>query len=212
MKKFVILFFVVLLCACTESGPQKTLNNLAQALEKKDSDYFVSQIDMPRFAAAQINNMTKVSEPLRALDAVGRMLGLGGMEHLIGAVRDMQAKENERFMRGVGTGELMLMCKEAKTPDCPWVPQSLREAEIFDITEGMAVAQITTPTNISSWLALTKIGDSWKVVGQSPLKSDAENFAQGKKRDIEQASPMDVPAPPPPPKQKTEEPQEPVRF
>ncbi len=209
MKKLIILFFVTMLCACSESGPQKTLNDMAKALEKKDPNQFLNQIDMPHFAAAQINNMTRTSEPLRALDAVGRMLGLGGMEHLIGAVRDMQAKETERFTRGVGTGELMLMCKEAKTPDCPWVPSALQDAKVFEVSDVAAVAQITTPTNISSWLALTKTGDVWKVVGQSPLKSDAENFAQGKKRDIEQASPMDVPAPPPPPKQ---EPEAPVRF
>ncbi len=216
MKKFILMLFIVIFSgACSEQGPQKTLDNMAKALEAKEPKQFLNQIDMPRFAAAQISNMTKTSEPLRALDSVGRMLGLGGMEHLIGAVGDMQGREEERFTHEISSGKLVQMCAKSQNPDCPWVPESLREAKIVDISEGIAVAQITTPANISSWLALTKIGDAWKVVGQSPLKDDAINFAQGKKRNIKPALDKDAPAPPPAPsptKSNPEQPEEPVRF
>ncbi len=203
MKKYVFLV-ALLLVACTGSEAENPLTNMAKALENKDPTLFLEQIDMSRYATSQINNQTNASKPLQALDAVGKMLGLGGMADLFGAVGDMKRNENERFTSGVSTGELELMCKESKKSNCPWVASSLQSAKVEEISETAAVARVTTPTNISTWVALSKIKDSWKVVGISELKDVAISYATGVEQKTK-VTPTDPNAPAPPPASKDEQ-------
>ncbi len=206
MKKYLLLLLLtVVLSACTKDTAKTPLENLATALEKKDSELFIAQIDMTRYAKSLVDNMTSSSEPLKALDAVGKMLGLGGVSDLFGSVRDMKNKEIERFELTVGTGELELMCKESKKPKCPWVTSSLKNAKITEISEQAAIAMVTTPTNISTWIALSKIGENWKVVGISALKDVATSQAENKEVPMPKATNADEPSPPPPAKEKENE-------
>lgn len=166
-----------LVAACVTSGPQKALNNVADALNKNDGAAFLAQLDMKPFAANQIKNMTREDQALNALDSMGRMLGLGGMEDLLGSVVDMQARLQKQYMRGVSTGELVAQCSNADTPDCPWVPESLKNAKITELGDDAAVAQVTTPARMTSWLALRKVGENWLVVGQAVMESTAREYA-----------------------------------
>lgn len=177
MKHICLLMGALLLAGCVGSGPEKPLREMASALTKKDSALFLAQIDMKRFAAAQINNLTRSDTALRTLDNMGKFLGLGGMDDLLGSVMNMEIRLEEQFTRTVSTGELALQCHSATSPDCPWVPQALQSAIVKELSPTAAVARITTPANISSWLALQKIGDAWKVVGQAPLEKEAARYA-----------------------------------
>ena len=150
---------------------------MADALNKNDGAAFLAQIDMKPFAANQIKNMTREDQALNALDSMGRLLGLGGMEDLLGSVVDMQARLQKQYMRGVGTGELVAQCGKADTPDCPWVPESLKAAKITELGADAAVAQVTTPARMTSWLALRKVGEKWLVVGQAVMESTAREYA-----------------------------------
>lgn len=211
MKPYVLILAVVLLLAgCLGNGPEKPLREMAQALAKKDSTIFLAQMDTRRFAAAQINNLTQGDAALRALDSVGKILGLGGMDDLIGSVINMQGRQEAQFTRGVSTGELVLECRNAATPDCPWVPESLKNAKIKEISSTTAVAQVTTPTHIASWLALSKVGDKWLVVGQAPLEGLAVRYAQGK----DGSDPAQAPAPAqkPKPTPDPDQPEKPVKI
>lgn len=208
MKSSIFLWAAALLLAgCIGTGPEKPLREMAAALNKKDSAAFLAQMNTKRFAAAQINNMTQGDAALRALDSVGKLLGIGGMDDLLGSVMNMQIRLEEQYTRGVSTGELMLECRSAQTPDCPWVPESLQNAKVKEISPTAAVAQVTTPTNISSWLALSKVGDQWVVVGQAPLEGQAVRYAQGKDTGDPAAAPPPAPAKPETPaKEKAQEP------
>ena len=164
--------------ACVTSGPQKALNDVADALSKNDGTAFLAQLDMKPFAANQIKSMTREDQALSALDSMGRMLGLGGMEDLLGSVVDMQARLQKEYMRGVSTGELVAQCTKASTPDCPWVPESLKNAKVTELGPDAAVAQVSTPAHMTSWLALRKKGEKWLVVGQAVMESTAREYAQ----------------------------------
>ena len=171
-RRALLLPLVVLLgalvAACVTSGPQKALNDVADALSKNDGGAFLAQLDMKPFATNQIKNMTREDQALNALDSMGRLLGLGGMEDLLGSVVDMQARLQKQYMRGVSTGELVAQCAKADTPDCPWVPE---------LGDGAAIAQVTTPARMTSWLALRKVGEKWLVVGQAVMESTAREYA-----------------------------------
>ncbi len=207
MKKYVLLLVSIFLVACTGSDAEVPLNKMADALADKNPTLFLEQMDMSRYATAQVHNQTNASEPLKALDAVGKMLGIGGLSDLIGAVSDMERKENEYFTHGISTGELELMCKESKKTNCPWVATSLRNAELVEISDVAAVARITTPTNISTWLSLAKINNVWKVVGSSELQSVAKSYAEAKYEQGKgtKAAPPAANEPAPPPAKKKEE-------
>mgnify|MGYP001267577801 CR=1 FL=1 len=172
-----VLLLGGLVAACVTSGPQKALNDVADALSKNDGAAFLAQLDMKPFATNQIKNMTHEDQALNALDSMGRMLGLGGMEDLLGSVVDMQARLQKQYMRGVSTGELVAQCSKADTPDCPWVPESLKNAQITEIGDDAAVAKVTTPARMTSWLALRKTGEKWLVVGQAVMESTAREYA-----------------------------------
>lgn len=176
----VLLILAALVAACVSSGPQKALNGMAEALRKNDSAAFLAGMDLKSFANNDIKNMTKEEAPLGLLDSLGRSLGIGGMDELLGSIVDMEARLHNHFNRGVSTGELMAQCRQAETPNCPWVPESLSNAKVTEIGSDAAVAQITTPARMTSWLALRKIDGKWLVVGQAVMESTARQYAAGK--------------------------------
>lgn len=182
MKAYLLLPCVALLAGslltgCLSSGPEKTLRTMASALTKKDAALFLAQMEVRNYATSQIFNRTQDHTALRALDSMGRMLGLGSMEQLLDSIVDLESTFREDYTRCVSTGKLMLDCRNAQTPDCPWVPESLEKAKIKELTPTTAVAQVTTPANITSWLALAKRGEQWFVVGQAPLEAQAAQYA-----------------------------------
>ncbi len=79
--------------------------------------------------------------------------------------------------QGVATGQMMAQCRTSITPDCPWVPQSLKAAKIIEVGPDAAIASVTTPANITSWLSLRKEGNAWKIVGRAPLENLARRYA-----------------------------------
>ncbi len=174
MKKITMtlgIFFA--LTGCVSADPQATLDKMAVALDKREGNTFLQYMDMQRFAAAQVQSMTENNTPLHALDSVGKFLGLGGVGDFLGTVLDVQKDSTEHFMRGVSTGELINTCTRAQEPNCPWVPDSLRAAKVKELSPTSAVAQITTPAGMTSWLVLAKEQEMWKVVGQAVLESEA---------------------------------------
>ena len=134
-----------LLASCLSSGPEKPLGAMADAMEKNDSAAFLAQMDMPLFAANEARNMTNENEALNMLDSLGQDLGLGGMDQLLGSALNMEDKLRKSLTRGVSTGELMAHCRKAERPDCPWVPESLRNAKVVELGPDAAVASVTTP-------------------------------------------------------------------
>jgi len=57
------------------------------------------------------------------------------------------------------------------------VPESLKAAKITELGADAAVAQVTTPARMTSWLALRKVGEKWLVVGQAVMESTAREYA-----------------------------------
>ena len=167
-----------LLASCLSSGPEKPLGAMADAMEKNDSAAFLAQMDMPLFAANEARNMTNENEALNMLDSLGQDLGLGGMDQLLGSALNMEDKLRKSLTRGVSTGELMAHCRKAERPDCPWVPESLRNAKVVELGPDAAVASVTTPAGMTSWLALRKQGETWRVVGRAVMENMARAFAQ----------------------------------
>ena len=195
-----------LLASCLSSGPEKPLGAMADAMEKNDSATFLAQIDMPRFAANEARNMTNENEALNMLDSLGQDLGLGGMDQLLGSALNMEDKLRKSLTRGVSTGELMAHCRKAERPDCPWVPESLRNAKVVELGPEAAVASVTTPAGMTSWLALRKQGENWRVVGRAVMENMARAFAQARQAKAAPAAPAKTqqpaakPAPKPAPK------------
>lgn len=195
-----------LLASCLSSGPEKPLGAMADAMEKNDSATFLAQIDMPRFAANEARNMTNENEALNMLDSLGQDLGLGGMDQLLGSALNMEDKLRKSLTRGVSTGELMAHCRKAERPDCPWVPESLRNAKVVELGPEAAVASVTTPAGMTSWLALRKQGKNWRVVGRAVMENMARAFAQAGQAKAAPAAPAKTqqpaakPAPKPAPK------------
>lgn len=181
MKKYILSGLVFLLLACTVSGPQKALNNIATALEDNNPQVFLEQFDMQAYASNSIRNITGGSDIANAISSFTQSLGLGNLDSLLGSVVDMKARLTDQFTMGVSSGEMMADCRTSTTPDCPWVPDSLRGAQIVEIAGDAAIAKITTPARITSWIALHKYGEKWLVVGQAVLEKDARNYAMAGK-------------------------------
>ena len=192
-----------LLASCLSSGPEKPLGAMADAMEKNDSATFLAQMDMPLFAANEARNMTNENEALNMLDSLGQDLGLGGMDQLLGSALNMEDKLRKSLTRGVSTGELMAHCRKAERPDCPWVPESLRNAKVVELGP---VASVTTPAGMTSWRALRKQGENWRVVGRAVMENMARAFAQAGQAKAAPAAPAKTqqpaakPAPKPAPK------------
>lgn len=184
MKKYLLSGLILLLAACTTSGPQKALDEMADAMESNNGAAFLTHIDMKAFAANHIRNLAQNSGALNSINAITKMFGLGdvndligGLDQMFGNVVDMQARISDELNRAVSSGELMAECKKSDQPNCPWVPQSLRKARVVELGPDSAIAQVTTPTSLTSWLALQKINGKWLVTGQAVLESAAREYA-----------------------------------
>ena len=90
----------------------------------------------------------------------------------------MQAKLRNEFERGVASGQLIIQCGDATTPDCPWYPEALRNARVVELNENAAIASVTTPAGLTSWLALDRRGEDWQVTGRAVLEKTAEEIAR----------------------------------
>ena len=172
----VLMALAVLACKGA-SGPQKALDSLAKALDSNDSAAFLSGVDMKAYAENHIKNLAADDPALRALGSLGRLFRLGNVDQLLSGALDMQAQMEADFTRGVSTGELMARCRTDETPECPWVPEALREAKIVELNAEAAIAKITTPARLTSWLALRKLGERWLVVGRAALEQTARQYA-----------------------------------
>lgn len=194
-----------LLAACTlGEGPSTTLDRAAQALEQHNSSLFLAQINLKTLAASRLQTMTQENSALNFLNNMGKDLGLPGVDRLLGNVLNMENDLRTRLDQGVSTGELAVQCQKTTKPDCPWVAQSLRTAQIKELTPDSAIARVTTPAGISSWLALRKEGESWKIVGQAPREQQAATWAttppqpEAAPQPKPRPSSPDVPLPPQP--------------
>ena len=103
----------------------------------------------------------------------------GELSDLVDRIVNIEARTVSTATRMVSSGELVNMCTKAQTPDCPWVPRSLASALVKHVDESHAVARVTTPAGMTSWLALRKKGDAWKIVGKAILEEDAASYALG---------------------------------
>lgn len=168
---------IICLIACTASGPQKALDNMADAMEKNMPSQFLAHIDMPAYANNYVKNLTGKDGVLNPLNELSNMFGLGNIDNLINSFVDIQNKFKQDFERGVSSGELMAQCRQATTPDCPWVPQSLRDAQIIKINDKAAIAKVTTPSKLTSWLALQEKDNKWLVVGHAVMEANAREEA-----------------------------------
>ncbi len=198
MKKHILLLLTIfLLGGCLSSAPEAPLVKMAKALEERDAQLFLAQMDNTRFAENLLQSMTQSNEPMRALDSLGKMLGIGGMNTLLNSVVDVKSKNIDDFTHGVGSGELMHQCRQKQKSGCPWVPESLLNAVVREISPQAAIARVTTPVGMTTWLALAKEGEAWKVVGQSAVEAEAILYAKGKQEDKTSAPPSTAPTPPP---------------
>ncbi|MBQ3059237.1 MAG: hypothetical protein IJD16_02855 [Desulfovibrio sp.] len=187
-----------LLAACLASGPQKTLEQMAVALQKKDSTAFLSHFDMQALAANDIKNLTTENQALSAMNSLGKELGLGSVDDLLGNLLGDRPKDlTASFAEGVSTGEIVAQCRVAKDAKCPWVPEALQKAEVKELGETAAVARVTTPAGVSSWLALQKRDGRWLVVGRSAAETAAVAYAQAGPALVQPAVPSEVAKPVP---------------
>ncbi len=183
MKKLLslasILCLALALAACEGSSPKSVLDAAAKALQAKDSQAFLALVDMKSYAAHEMVNLKQDHRLLNRLDSLGSMLGLGGeLNELLDQILDLENRTTKTLNRTVSSGELVNMCTKAQTPDCPWVPESLAKAEVKSPSETEAVARVTTPANMTSWIALRKADKDWKIVGKAVLEEDATRFAR----------------------------------
>ena len=174
------LFSLILLtCACDLSGSsaKNTLNKVAEALDKNDISTFIDQFDIKACAVSEIKNVTESNEALSTLDHLGRTLGLGGMEDLIGNVFDVENSLRQNFRKKVSSGVLQNECSRQDKPGCPWVSKSLRNAETHTVSDTAAVARVKTPASVTTWIALRKKGKEWRIVGWADMEEVARSFA-----------------------------------
>ena len=199
MKAFLPAACILLLAGCIGSGPGKALHEVASSLERKDSAAFLAKLDAGRYAAAFMDNLTQSNPALRVLDSTAnKLLGMG-VSDMVNSLTPMKAQLVDDFKKRVATGELVNECSQAASTGCPWVPASLRGAKIKELGPDAAVAHVTVPGNIATWIAMAKIGEEWKIVGLSPREELAARFAQN------------PPTPPAPPAQRPAAPSSPEK-
>jgi len=169
---------MLLLAACVGSGPGKALHGVASSLERKDSAAFLAAMDTKRYAAAFMDNLTQGNPALKALDsAVGKLFGMG-VTDLVNSVASVEEQLVGDFKKRVSTGELVNECSQAASVSCPWVPASLRAAKIKELSQDAAVAHVILPGNVATWIAMSKVGEAWKIVGLSPQEEFATRYAK----------------------------------
>ena len=178
MKTFVFAACALLLAGCIGSGPGKALHDVASSLERKDSAAFLAKIDAKRYAAAFMDNLTQGNSALKALDSVADKLFGMGVADMVNSVASVEAQLVADFKKRVATGELVNECSQAASTDCPWAPASLRNAKIKELGPDAAVAHVTVPGNIATWLAMQQIEGEWKIVGLSPQEELAARYAK----------------------------------
>ena len=185
---------ILLLTGCIGSDPGKALHEVASSLERKDSAAFLAKLDTGRYAAAFMDNLTQGNPALKALDsAAGKLLGMG-VADMVNSLAPVEEQLVGDLKRRVATGELVNECSRAALTGCPWVPASLRGAKIRELGPDAAVAHVTVPGNIATWLALAKTGEEWKIVGLSPQEEFAARYA--KNPPVPQPPPARQPASP----------------
>ena len=171
-------------CDMTGSSAKDMLVDCAKALEQNDASAFVGYFDMAACASTQIQNVTKGNDALNTLDLLGRNLGIGGMEDLLGNVFDLENSLRQDFVKKSSTGVLAKECSKKEETGCPWVPISLRQADVKEFAPNQAVARVKTPAGLTTWLALAKKDKGWLIVGWAPLEMQAkeytESFIQGR--------------------------------
>ena len=172
-----LLAAALLVSGCMATGPEKTLNAMADALNRNDAGAFLSLLDGKRMAQCEVQNMISEDKALSMLDSLGNRLKLGGVQDLLGQVLDVERDLLRDYEKGVSTGAMAAEGRTARTPGCPWVPESLKAAEVKEISPTAAVARVVTPARMTSWLALQKQGEQWRVVGKASLESTARDYA-----------------------------------
>lgn len=178
------------MAGCTSSGPNAALDKVAKALDENNSSMFLEQFDLPVYTDNFVRGITRNDSALSSLNELGNMLGLGSLDSLIGSIVDFRARIEQKFVEGVASGELMAQCKVATTPDCPWYPSSLREAQVIELGANAAIAKVTTPARLTSWLALSKEGGQWKIVGAAVMEGAARELAlNGRQKPAQPAKP-----------------------
>ncbi|MDE7370156.1 MAG: hypothetical protein K2N07_00120, partial [Desulfovibrio sp.] len=50
-------------------------------------------------------------------------------------------------------------------------------ATVVELGEDAAIAKVTTPARLTSWLALRKVGGRWLVVGRAAMEQTARQYA-----------------------------------
>jgi len=194
---------ILLLAGCVGSDPGKALHSVALSLERKDSVAFLAKMDTKRYAAAYMDNLTQGNPALKALDsAVDKLFGVG-VTDLVNSVASVEERLVGDFKKRVSTGELVSDCSQAASTGCPWVPASLRAAKIKELGQDAAVAHVTVPGDIATWIAMAKIGDEWKIVGLSPREEFATRYAK---------NPPTPPAQPAQPQTKPAGPEKPITM
>ena len=98
-----IASFALFGCEVTGSSPRDMLVDCAKALEQNDASAFIGCFDLKACASTQIQNMTKENDALNTLDLLGRNLGIGGMEDLLGNVFDMENSLRQNFVKKSST-------------------------------------------------------------------------------------------------------------
>lgn len=178
MKKILVPFLLAaMLLGCGESGPQKALNQTAAALGSHNPQAFLAQLDMDAYANNYIGSLAGSAEVPSSLNAIGQVFGIDNLDKFIGNLVGMKARLANQFTEGVASGELAAQCRTTASAGCPWIPQSLRDAQIVEISPTAAIAKVTTPQSLVSWLALRKIGDKWLIVGQAVMENQARSMA-----------------------------------
>ncbi len=171
------------LAGCQKTGPAKTLDDTAKALQDKDSKRFLAQLDMNAFTYHELVNLRKDNSLLDLAGNLGSMFGLDNqLEEMLLTATNLKGQYITTFTRTVDSGEMMAMCARAATADCPWDPAGLEKAEIVTLDENAAIARITTSANITSWIALQKSGENWRIVGKAASRETAELFAKDASR------------------------------
>ncbi|MBQ7457248.1 MAG: hypothetical protein IJS54_06570 [Desulfovibrio sp.] len=166
------------IAGCTQGQSAKDcLMVCAKALEDNDAQGFLNQFDLKACALSQIKNMTDSNDALHTLDRLGRTLGIGGMEDLLGNVLDVEHSIKQQFVKKVSTGALVQECSRSEKTGCPWVPTALRNADIRTLSKQAVVARIVSPTKMTTWLAIQKQGEKWRITGWAALEDVAGQYA-----------------------------------
>lgn len=176
-KNLIWCLVALMLLGCNASGPKKALDEMAKSLEDKNPQAFLAHFDMKTYANNELKNLTGSDETLSILNSLGETWGLGSLDGMLDNFIDMGRLVEQRYKRGVASGSLSVQCAKADTPDCPWVAASLRKAKIITIGKTGAIAEITTPVGITSWLAMREQSGKWVIVANTPLESIARKLA-----------------------------------